>query len=292
MEEIGAGDRTLVWEVNKRSALLEGSVEAVNLLGVHIGTFSVEELVNFISRLVRAGRKACVAYVNPYAINLSLELPWFREFLNSADATYCDGFGLKWGARILGLTIPYRYTPPDWISLLAAECVRQHFSLFLLGAHPGVADKAAAHLQARFPSLNVVGTHHGYFDKTLNSAENEAVVQAISVAKPDILLVGLGMPLQEHWLMENWGRIPAKVALPVGALLDYLAGELPRAPHWMTDHGLEWLGRLIIEPRRLWRRYLIGNPLFLWRVLKQRFGFHRKMGENESWKLAQRVLKK
>jgi N-acetylglucosaminyldiphosphoundecaprenol N-acetyl-beta-D-mannosaminyltransferase len=101
------------------------------------------------------------------------------------------------------------------------------------------------------------------------------VLQAINATSPDILLVGLGMPIQERWLMENWGFVKAKVALPVGALFDYLAGEIPRAPHWMTDHGLEWLGRLIVEPRRLWRRYLLGNPRFLWLVLKQRLGLLR-----------------
>ena len=127
-------------------------------------------------------------------------------------------------------------------------------------------------LKQQFTDLSIAGAQHGYFDKSPDSVENEAVLQAINATRPDILLVGLGMPLQERWLMENWDRIEAKVALPVGALFDYLAGEFPRAPRWMTDHGLEWLGRLIIEPRRLWRRYLLGNPRFLWQVLKQRWG--------------------
>jgi len=156
--------------------------------------------------------------------------------------------------------------------LLAAECAHYRFSLFLLGARPGIAEKAAVYLRQQFPDLNVVGAQHGYFDKTPGSVENEAVLEALRAASPDVLIVGFGMPLQERWLMENWNRVEVKVALTAGALLDYLAGEVPRAPRWMTDHGLEWLGRLIIEPRRLWRRYLVGNPLFLWRVLKQRLG--------------------
>jgi N-acetylglucosaminyldiphosphoundecaprenol N-acetyl-beta-D-mannosaminyltransferase len=135
-----------------------------------------------------------------------------------------------------------------------------------------VADKAAANLKARFPDLRIVSTHHDYFDKTPGSAENEAVIEQINAVKPNILIVGFGMPLQERWLMENWDHIDANVALTGGAVFDYVSGELQRAPRWMTDNGLEWLGRLLIEPRRLWKRYLIGNPLFIWRVLKQRLG--------------------
>ena len=208
-------------------------------------------------------------YVNIHAINLAQDHAWFRNFVNGSEVVYCDGFGIKWGARLLGLRIPERLTPPDWISMLAAECTRKHYSLFLLGAHPGVGELAGVTLKQQFTGLNIAGIQHGYFDKSNDSKENEAVLQAINDARPDILLVGLGMPLQEHWLMENWERLNVKVALPVGALFDYLAGKFPRAPHWMTDHGLEWLGRLIIEPGRLWRRYLLGNPRFVWLVLKQ-----------------------
>ena len=135
--------------------------------------------------------------------------------------------------------------------------------------------KAAVRLTERFPNLRILGTHHGFFDKTPGSLENEDVIQRINAVKPDILVTGFGMPLQERWLMDNWDRIEANVALTGGAVFDYISEELRRAPRWMTDHSLEWLGRLIIEPRRLWRRYLIGNPLFLWRVLKQRLGFLR-----------------
>jgi N-acetylglucosaminyldiphosphoundecaprenol N-acetyl-beta-D-mannosaminyltransferase len=146
---------------------------------------------------------------------------------------------------------------------------RDH-SLFLLGARPGVADKAAANLRERFPGLRIVGTHHGYFDKAPGSPENEAVIREINAASPNILIVGFGMPLQERWLMDNWDRIEVNVALTGGAVFDYVSGELPRAPRWMTDHGFEWLGRLIIEPGRLWKRYLVGNPIFILRVLGQR----------------------
>jgi N-acetylglucosaminyldiphosphoundecaprenol N-acetyl-beta-D-mannosaminyltransferase len=255
------------------------NTEAVNLLGLRVGILSVDSLVDFITRTIHTGGKARVVYVNISAVNLAQDLAWFRDFINKSDIAYCDGFGVKWGARLLGLRIPYRYTPPDWIKTLAEECTRQHFSLYLLGSHPGVAEKVGVILKQQSTNLTIAGTHHGFFEKAPNSIENEAVLQAINTTKPDILLVGFGMPLQERWLMENWDRLEIKVALPVGALFDYLAGEIPRAPHWMTDHGLEWLGRLIVEPRRLWRRYLLGNPRFLWLVLKERLRLLRDRRE-------------
>lgn len=147
--------------------------------------------------------------------------------------------------------------------------------MFFLGSKPGIAEKAAQRLQERHPNLVIAGTHHGYFDKTPGSLENEAIIQQINAARPNILIVAFGMPLQEKWLMENWERIDANIALTGGAVFDYISGELARAPRWMTDNGLEWLGRLLIEPGRLWKRYVIGNPLFLWRILLQRLGVLR-----------------
>jgi N-acetylglucosaminyldiphosphoundecaprenol N-acetyl-beta-D-mannosaminyltransferase len=247
-------------------------IESVSLLGVRIHTLSVDTLIDFITQTILARRKAIVAYANVHSMNLAYQLAWFRHFLNNADIVFCDGFGVKWSARLLNLEIPHRYTPPDWVPLLCQACIHHDFSLFFLGAQPGVAERAAANLKERFPNLGIAGTHHGFFDKTPGSPENEFIIQKINAVKPNIFITGFGMPLQERWLMENWDRLETNVAVTAGALFDYLSGEVHRVPRWMTDHGFEWLGRLIVEPRRLWRRYLIGNPLFLCRVLKQRLG--------------------
>ncbi|MGC9399875.1 MAG: WecB/TagA/CpsF family glycosyltransferase [Anaerolineae bacterium] len=212
---------------------------------------------------------------NVHSFNLAYRQLWLRSFFNQANVVRLDGAGVRLGAWILGHQTPSRMTWADFAWDLAEFAEPRGFTFFFLGARPGVADKAAAKLKIRFPNLRIVGTHHGYFDKTPGSAENEAVIEQINAVKPNILIIGFGMPLQERWLMENWDRINANVALTGGAVFDYVSGELRRAPRWMTDNGLEWLGRLLIEPRRLWKRYLIGNPLFLWRVLKQRFGLLR-----------------
>lgn len=234
----------------------------ITLFGVKIDNLSLSLLLEKITESVKSANKTILSYTNIHGLNLAFEQPEFRELLNRADLVFCDGFGVILGARLTRQKLDYRFTPPDWIGHLCELCVREGFSLFLLGARPGVAEKAAARLSAAYSGLQIVGTQHGYFDKTQGSAENEVVAEMINHTKPNILIVGFGMPKQEQWIRDNFDRLEVNVFLPVGAALDYAAGEVQRAPRWMTDHGLEWLGRLVIEPRRLWRRYLIGIPLF------------------------------
>lgn len=247
----------------------------VNLLGVRIHVIALAELLEILAQIIIRQGKIVVGNVNAHAMNIAYAEPRFRDCLNNFGIVFCDGFGVKWGGRILGQHIKYRYTPPDWIDHLSELCVQYDFSLFLLGGRVGVAEEAASQLIACFPSLKIVGCYHGYFDKTTGSSDNELVIQKINAVKPNILMVGFGMPLQEYWLEENWHKIQSNVALPVGAALDYISGEVRRGPRWMTDYGFEWLMRLIIEPNRLWRRYILGNPLFLWRVVKQRFRLNK-----------------
>jgi N-acetylglucosaminyldiphosphoundecaprenol N-acetyl-beta-D-mannosaminyltransferase len=245
-------------------------MEAIHLLGVRIHALTLDQLLAIIETTVKAERRAIVANVNVHALNLAYERPWFRDFLNQSQVVFCDGFGVKWAARLVGQHLPERITYADWTWRLAELAQVRDLTLFFLGARPGVAERAADRLKQRCPKLRVLGVQHGFFDKTPGSPENEAVLRAINAVRPNILVLGLGMPLQERWLLENWERVEAGVALTGGAVFDYISEAVQRGPRWMTDHGLEWLARLLIEPRRLWKRYLIGNPLFLIRVLRQR----------------------
>jgi N-acetylglucosaminyldiphosphoundecaprenol N-acetyl-beta-D-mannosaminyltransferase len=244
----------------------------VDVLGVGVDSITVEELQAEIKRLARSGERGLILNVNAHCLNLCYESEPLRTFFNSADMVFCDGAGVMLAARFMGGHIPVRITYADWAWRLAAFAEAEGLSLFLLGARPGVAEEAARRLEARHPALVISGVHHGYFDHAVGCRENEALLREIQAARPDILLVGLGMPLQEIWLMENRHRIEAGVALTGGAVFDYVSGELRRGPRLLTQNGLEWLARLLVEPRRLWRRYLLGNPLFLLRVLGQRFG--------------------
>jgi N-acetylglucosaminyldiphosphoundecaprenol N-acetyl-beta-D-mannosaminyltransferase len=245
-------------------------MERVEVLGVGVHSVSVAELHAEIQRTIGQGERSLILYANTHALNLSYHDSDFRASLNQASIVLCDGIGAMLGARLLGHPIRQRIPLTELIWQLAEFAEPRGFTFFFLGARPSVADNAAARLKVSFPSLDFVGVHHGYFNKTAGNPENEEVVRMINAAKPDILIVGFGMPLQERWLAENWGRLEARIALSGGAVFDYTSGELQRGPRWMTDNGLEWLSRLMIEPRRLWKRYIVGNPIFLLRVLKER----------------------
>lgn len=254
----------------------ECATNSAHMLGVRIDNLPVEKLVQHIGTCAVNRQRVTIAYANIHAMNLAYEMNEFREFLNSCDIVYCDGFGVKLGARILGQRLQYRYTTPDWTRLLCEECIANDLSMFFLGGHEGVARMAAEKLQAQFPDLRIVGALHGYFNKSVCSEENRQVIEIINKQKPDILLVGFGMPVQEFWLRDNLSQIDTTIALTVGAGFDYVSEAVARAPQWVTDNGLEWLGRLAVEPRRLWRRYLVGNPLFFWRILRRRFSEYVK----------------
>jgi len=248
---------------------VEPRAGGIDVLGVGVDPITVDELHAEIARLVRDGRLGLVLNVNAHCLNLCHEKRALRDALNDADVVFCDGAGVMLAARMLGGRIPERITYAAWIWQLADFAAAEGFSLYLLGARPGVALEAARRLRERYPGLRIVGARHGYFDHSAGSAENEAVLDEINAAAPDILLVGLGMPLQEFWLTENRHDLDAGVALTCGAAFDYASRRVPRGPRLLTESGFEWLARLLSDPRRLWRRYLLGNPLFLLRVLRQ-----------------------
>ncbi len=247
----------------------------VEILGVLVTAITISDLHERLRYHIERGQKALVLHANVHCLNIAREQDWYRAFLNSAEIVFCDGAGVQLAAWMLGHRIPLRITYADWMWELGRFAERNGYSLYFLGGRPGVADSAARRLVRRYPGLRILGSHHGYFDKSAGSAENQALVGRINALKPDILIVGLGMPLQEKWLKENWESVEASVALTGGAGFDYVSGSLRRAPRWMRRIGLEWLGRLLIEPRRLWRRYLVGNPKFFWRVIRQRMGSTR-----------------
>jgi N-acetylglucosaminyldiphosphoundecaprenol N-acetyl-beta-D-mannosaminyltransferase len=225
------------------------------------------EILRTVTGWVGSGVPHRVMYVNAHVVNRSHAVPELRDALGRADLVYCDGYGVRLAARSLGLDVPHRMTGADWVWGLAALCEAGGHSIYLLGSEPPFAQKAAEKLKRWYPGLDVAGAHHGYFD--LDSPHNERVLEDIAARNPDIVLVGMGTPKQELWVDRYASRIPADVVWSVGALFDYVSGRTPRAPRWLADNGAEWIFRLAIEPHRMWRRYLLGNPVFLSRVLTQ-----------------------
>jgi len=242
----------------------------IDILGVEVDRCTWAELLARVEGLVAAGGRATVAYANIHVLNTSVGDPALRAFLNAADVCYCDGAGVRLGASVLGDAIPERMTGADWIHDLGRAAAGR-WRLFWLGSEPGVTEKAATVLMEANPGLEIVADH-GYHAK--EGAENDALIARINAARPDILLVGMGTPVQEGWVAANRDRIEVPVVWVLGATADFVSGKVSRGPAVLYNNQ-EWLARLLTEPRRLWRRYLLGNTAFLARVARQRLtGWH------------------
>lgn len=243
----------------------------LHFFGVDLTNTTLEETLDWMVEQVRARRPALVAFVNPDCLNIAYRNGAYRKTLAHAARVLPDGIGIKLGCRILGVDLRENVNGTDLFPRLCERSAREGLRLFLLGARPGIAAAAAAAMQSRYPDLQIAGTRHGYFD----AAETEAVVEEINRSGADILLVAFGAPRQELWLAGQGERLQPPLRLGVGGLFDFYSGRMPRAPLWMREIGLEWVFRLMQEPGRMWRRYLIGNPLFLYRV------WHRHRGRTD-----------
>lgn len=241
---------------------------SVRICGVRVEAIDVRRLHAFIAHSVKRRRTVPILHANAFGVTLARKDRRFAGMLEKSPLVFCDGSGVRIGARLLGHDLPERITYADWIHELVPFLREQGLSLFLLGSKPGVADIAARRLQEEYPGLKVAGTQDGYFPK--EGPGNDAVVERLNAARPDVVMVGFGMPLQERWIEENMDRLGPMVLLSCGAGIDYAAGEVRRGPRILVDNHMEWLARLWVEPRRLWKRYLLGNPQFLAMVLWER----------------------
>jgi N-acetylglucosaminyldiphosphoundecaprenol N-acetyl-beta-D-mannosaminyltransferase len=239
-----------------------------SLLGVRVDELDRESLEKTILDSRINGQSKVFAYVNVHAVNIACNDARFREIINRASVTYCDGEGVRLGGKILGWQLPERTVLTYWIWNLLPLLQAHGMSVYFLGGREEVVRRAVEVVRGKFPGLKIAGWHHGYFAK--EGEESAAVVREINAASPDVLFVGFGMPVQEYWIDRYQPDLRVAVVLPSGSMIDYVAGMKRIAPAWMANNGLEWLHRLGREPRRLWRRYLIGNPLFFFRVLGQR----------------------
>lgn len=249
----------------------------MRLLGLPFHAVGVEEVCAFIEGVISRNEKAVALNLNIHCVNLALKYPWLHEFIRGAQLVFCDGDGVRWGLRLLGYSPPPKITYNKWLWQLCEFCEKQQYRIFFLGAKPGVAEEAALRLKEHYPRLQVAGTYHGYFKK--EGEENEKVLRAINRVRPDILLVCFGMPSQEEWIRDHWKELNVHVFLKGGAAFDYASGRLTKAPEWMIRWNLEWLFRLLQEPRRLFGRYVFGIPLFFLQVFfeKLREGGRKEM---------------
>ena len=235
---------------------------------IWVDRMSLPDILRTVSGALSARTPRTIFYANSYGVTLAEENPAFAAAMEKADAVFCDGFGVYVASRLLGGSVPQRFAWPDWLDQLGEACRARGASMFFLGANEGVAAEAARRLEQSVPGLTVK-SHHGYFDK--DDASSREVIDLVNRSGASVLLVGFGMPLQEIWIARHRAELKPVIVFSVGALFDYAAGSVVRGPRLLTQHGFEWLTRLVIEPRRLWRRYLIGLPEFALLVLRQKF---------------------
>lgn len=241
------------------------SSRRIRILGVAIDDVTLAEALERIAAFIAAGTPHHVVTVNPEFVMEARHNAEFRRVLAAADLATVDGFGLVLAARWRGTPFRERVTGVALSEQIAAQAARRGWSLFLLGAAPGVAERAAMALRRAHPALRIAGCYAG----SPRPADEPAIRARIIQAQPEVLLVAYGHPAQDLWIARNQPHLRVPMAIGVGGVFDYLAGEVPRAPAWLRQLGLEWLYRLIRQPRR-WRRIIVAVPLFLWAALRER----------------------
>jgi exopolysaccharide biosynthesis WecB/TagA/CpsF family protein len=238
-------------------------LKKMRLLGVPVAMISPEEALVEIERLYLTDTPAMVAYVNAHTLNLAQGDIEYRRVLQEADLVLNDGSGVAMAARLQGQRFPANLNGTDFNPQVVRLASEHDWPVFFLGGRLGVARSAAERLQGRFIRLNVAGYRDGYFE------DESAVVDEVKRSGAGLLMVALGNPKQELFLARNLAATGARLGVGVGAFFDFTAGAVPRAPRWMNRAGIEWVYRLAQEPGRMWRRYILGNPLFLARAMRE-----------------------
>lgn len=228
-------------------------------LGIRFQLWSMAELTRFIvERSESRDRRLVVGYLNLHGAALARRQPRLAEFFRLAEVVHLDGMVMTWIARWAGVPArrENRVTYVDWTSPLLREAAQRGRRVYFLGSEPEVAREAERQLRATIPGLELV-CHHGFFDSSPGSEDNRRILQEIDEFAPHILMVGMGMPRQEEWILTHRDRLQVGAILASGACMDYVAGRVATPPRWIGRLGLEWLFRLGQEPRRLGARYLI-----------------------------------
>jgi N-acetylglucosaminyldiphosphoundecaprenol N-acetyl-beta-D-mannosaminyltransferase len=244
----------------------------IRILGVGIDPVTMDEAVDTFHALILRGAPSLVCNLHVHLCMKTRRDPELRAIYEAADLVLVDGTPMMWAARFLGTPLPGRVSGSDFVPIFCRHAAANGFAIFLLGAAPGVAGRAKRWLEDQNPGLQVAGTYAPPPGFEVDDDENHRIVDMVRSAKPDVLFAAFGPVKQEKWLFRYYRQLDVPVSMGIGSTLDYLAGRLRRAPMWMQRAGLEWSYRLTQEPRRLWRRYLIEDPPFVYHILKQRWG--------------------
>ena len=240
----------------------------INLFGVPFHAVDFERAVQLLLRLAKGEKPAYAVTANVDHVVRFSRCPDVRPLYTEADLVVADGMPIIWASRLLGVHLPERVAGSDLFPRLCGEAADAGLSVFLLGGAPGSAGRAIDVLTERHSALRVAGTYCPDYGFENDSEELARINETIRRAAPDILFVGLGSPKQERWIADNRDKCGARLSIGVGISFSFVSGDVMRAPRWLQRLGLEWFHRLLQEPGRLWKRYLVHDFPFVWLVAK------------------------
>jgi N-acetylglucosaminyldiphosphoundecaprenol N-acetyl-beta-D-mannosaminyltransferase len=249
-------------------------VRTVNILGVPIAAVNMQEAIARMEAWIRVGQKAYVTVTGVHGIMESQYTEEIRRIHQCAGMCVPDGMPTVWIGKCYGHKNMTRVYGPDLMLEMMKRSIEKGYTHFFFGGKDGVAELLRDRLIARFPGLKIVGTFSPPF-RPMSEKEEKNLHDLIDNLSPDIVWVGLSTPKQERWMAAHVGKLNARVIIGVGAAFDFHAGLVRQAPRWVQKAGVEWLFRLWIEPRRLWRRYLKNNPRFIWMMILQLMGLRK-----------------
>ncbi len=243
------------------------------MLGIPISTVSVEAMVSLSLRaLDGAAHPLTVAFANPHSLVVSRKDEAFRKALHASSLVTPDGTGILLASRLCGGKLKSRVTGSDFFAALSqAMNSRGGKRCFFLGSSRETLDRLRVRFEKHYPSIIFAGSYSPPYRDEFSPAENEAMIAAVNDVRPDVLWVGMTAPKQEKWMIQNAPRLNVRVIGAIGAVFDYFAGNVRRPGKTWRACGLEWLPRLMQEPRRLWRRNFVSTPLFLWMVIEEKW---------------------
>ena len=258
-----------------------GPIPRANILGVGVSAINMAQALNTIDGWISQRDQHYVCITGVHGVMESQRDEQLRQIHNQAGLVTPDGMPLVWLSRLKGFPWVERVYGPDLMLAVCRQSLVKGYRHYFYGGAEGVPERLAHRLRKQFSGLQITGWYSPPF-RALTKEEDECLIRKINQAEPDIVWLGLSTPKQEYWMHEHLGRISAPVMVGVGAAFDIHAGLKKQAPRWMQRSGLEWRFRLITEPRRLWRRYLINNPWFLWLIMRHALGKEIRSGEFNS----------
>src|SRR6185295_3733014 len=242
------------------------SASSVTIAGIPVANLTEDETVAEIDKLIADKRPHYAAVVNAAKIVAANQDERLKQILLEADLVTADGMSVVWASRVLGQPLKQRVTGIDLFERLIEHAAYRGLSVYFLGAREESVRGVVEQFTKKYSSLKIAGYHNGYF----TDSESQSLVETIRLSGADLLFVAMGSPAQEYWIASNTENAGVRFALGVGGSFDHVSGLARRAPQWMQQIGFEWLYRFLREPRRMWRRYLIGNSVFMWLIARQR----------------------